>query len=249
MNVGVYLPPQAATTACPVLIYLSGLTCTEQNVVTKGGFQRGCAEHGIIFVCPDTSPRGPEVPDDDAYDLGQGASFYVDATEPPWSEHYKMESYITDELLALVQSHAHTTGKFGIMGHSMGGHGALVLCLRNPGRFRSVSALAPIVAPTQVPWGQKSFAAYLGKQRDTWSRHDAVALISTAQERLPLLVDQGLSDEFLAGQLRPALLQKACDEAKHPLTLRQHDGYDHGYHFVATFADAHIAHHAEALHS
>jgi len=249
MNVGVFVPPQAATQPCPVLVYLSGLTCTEQNVVTKGGFQQSCAERGVILVCPDTSPRGEGVPDDDGYDLGQGAGFYLDATKAPWAEHFKMESYVLDEVLPLVAEHAHTTGRIGITGHSMGGHGALVLALRHPGVFHSVSAFAPIVAPSQVPWGEKAFTAYLGDDRAAWQKHDAVHLVADAKERLPLLVDQGLADNFLDEQLRPHLLQEACDAAQHPLTLRTHEGYDHGYHFVATFAADHVAHHATQLTS
>ncbi len=247
MRFGVYLPPQAAAGPCPVLYFLSGLTCTEQNFLTKAGAQRYAAEHGIVVVAPDTSPRGEGVADDPTYDLGQGAGFYVDATEAPWSAHFRMFGYVADELPALVESSFPVTDARGISGHSMGGHGALVIAMRRPGRYRSVSAFAPIVAPSQVPWGERAFRAYLGEDRDAWSRYDAVALVATAEERLPLLVDQGDADEFLAQQLRPELLRQACEKAGHPLTLRMQPGYDHSYYFVASFVGEHVAHHARAL--
>ncbi len=247
MRFGVYLPPQAAAGPCPVLYFLSGLTCTEQNFLTKAGAQRYAAEHGIVVVAPDTSPRGEGVADDPTYDLGQGAGFYVDATEAPWSAHFRMFGYVADELPALVESSFPVTDARGISGHSMGGHGALVIAMRRPGRYRSVSAFAPIVAPSQVPWGERAFRAYLGEDRDAWSRYDAVALVATAEERLPLLVDQGDADEFLAQQLRPELLRQACEKAGHPLTLRMQPGYDHSYYFVASFVGDHVAHHARAL--
>lgn len=248
MKLGVYLPPAAlAGQACPVLYWLSGLTCTEQNFITKAGAQQFAAEHQIILVAPDTSPRGEGVANDEAYDLGQGAGFYLNATQAPWAPHFRMEDYITQELPALIAKHFAVTGKQGIFGHSMGGHGALTLALRHPGRYQSVSAFSPIVAPTQVPWGQKAFAAYLGDDRAEWAQHDAVALIAQAEERLPLLVDQGEADDFLASQLKPELLQAAAAAAGHPLTLRLQPGYDHSYYFIASFIGEHIAHHARYL--
>ncbi|MGN7726832.1 S-formylglutathione hydrolase [Luteimonas sp. 22616] len=247
MTVGVYLPPQAAHGPCPVLYWLSGLTCNEQNFITKAGAQRYAAEHGIILVAPDTSPRGDGVANDDAYDLGQGAGFYVNATQQPWAKHYRMHDYIAGELPALVEANFPATGARAISGHSMGGHGALVIALRNPARYRSVSAFSPIVAPMQVPWGEKAFSAYLGDDRDAWKQWDATELVAGATERLPLLVDQGDADEFLADQLKPELLQAACAAAGHPLTLRLQPGYDHSYYFIASFIGEHIAHHAKAL--
>ncbi len=247
MRFGVYLPPQAADRACPVLYWLSGLTCNEQNFITKAGAQRFAAEHGIILVAPDTSPRGDDVADDHAYDLGKGAGFYINATQAPWKAHYRMHDYIVDELPTLVETHFPVTDARAISGHSMGGHGALVVALRNPGRYRSVSAFSPIVAPSQVPWGEKAFGAYLGDDRQAWKAWDASALIATASERLPLLVDQGDADEFLASQLQPGLLQAACTAAGHPLELRMQPGYDHSYYFIASFIGDHIVHHAKAL--
>ena len=247
MKFAVYLPPQARHGRLPVLYWLSGLTCTEQNFITKAAVQRYAAEHGIIVVAPDTSPRGTDVADDPAYDLGQGAGFYLNATQAPWATHYRMYDYVVQELPALVEAHFPATAERAISGHSMGGHGALVIALRNPGRYRSVSAFAPIVAPTQVAWGQKIFTTYLGEDREAWAQYDAVALIRAAAERLPLLVDQGLDDEFREHQLRPELLRMACDEAHHPLTLNLRAGYDHSYYFVASFIGEHMAHHASAL--
>lgn len=231
----------------PALYWLSGLTCTEQNFITKAGVQAHAARHGLVVVAPDTSPRGEGVANDPGYDLGQGASFYLDATQAPWAPHYRMQDYVARELPALVEAHFPVNAARGISGHSMGGHGALVTALRNPGRYRSVSAFSPIVAPTQVPWGQKAFEAYLGPDRETWKAWDAVELVKAAGERLPLLVDQGSADEFLATQLRPELLQAACDAAGHPLTLRLQAGYDHSYYFIASFLADHFAHHAAAL--
>ncbi len=249
MNFGVYLPPQAgeAGARLPVLYWLSGLTCTEQNFITKAGAQRYAAEHGIILVAPDTSPRGEDVADAEGYDLGQGAGFYLDATRAPWSRHYRMHEYVVNELPALVEAGFPAGDARAISGHSMGGHGALVAALRNPGRYRSVSAFSPIVAPGRVPWGQKAFAAYLGEDREAWQAWDATALVASARERLPLLVDQGGDDEFLDGQLRPQLLQAACEAAGHPLQLRMRPGYDHSYYFIASFIGEHLAHHAPAL--
>ena len=247
MRFGVYLPPQAGRGACPVLYWLSGLSCSEQNFITKAGAQRYAAEHGVILVAPDTSPRGVGVADNDGYDLGQGAGFYVNATQAPWSRHYRMHDYVVDELPALVDAHFPTTTARAISGHSMGGHGALVIALRNPGRYRSVSAFAPIAAPSHAPWGEKAFAAYLGQDREAWREWDATALVAGARERLALLIDQGGSDEFLAAQLKPELLQAACALAGHPIDLRLRPGYDHSYYFIASFIGEHIAHHATAL--
>lgn len=247
MDFGIYLPPQAKQGPCPVLYWLSGLTCNEQNFITKAGAQAYAAKHGVIVVAPDSSPRGEGVADDEAYDLGQGAGFYLNATHDPWAKHYRMYDYITQELPALVDAHFPTTTARGISGHSMGGHGALVIALRNPGMFRSVSAFSPIVAPSQVPWGEKAFGAYLGDDREEWKQWDASALIATAGERLPLLVDQGDADNFLDEQLRPHLLQAACEAAGHPLTLRMQPGYDHSYYFIASFIGEHIAFHAKAM--
>jgi S-formylglutathione hydrolase len=247
MNVAVYLPPQALERACPVLYWLSGLTCTEQNFITKAGAQRYAAEHGLILVAPDTSPRGDDVADAEGYDLGKGAGFYVNATQAPWSAHYRMHDYVVQELSALIEANFPTTQARAISGHSMGGHGALVLALRNPGRYRSVSAFSPIVAPSEAPWGQKALGAYLGEDRDAWRAWDACALVANAQERLPLLVDQGDADEFLATQLQPERLRAACEATRHPLELRLHPGYDHSYYFIASFIGEHIAYHAAAL--
>jgi S-formylglutathione hydrolase len=247
MRIGVYVPPQAVEHRCPALYWLSGLTCTEQNFITKAGAQRYAAEHGLILVVPDTSPRGADVADDERYDLGQGAGFYVDATQDPWRAHYRMHDYVVHELPALIEAHFPASDARGISGHSMGGHGALVLALRHPGRYRSVSALAPIVAPSQAPWGQRAFAAYLGPDRAAWRAWDACELVRDARERLPLLVDQGEADEFLATQLQPERLRAACAAAGHPLTLRLHPGYDHSYYFIASVIGDHVAWHAGAL--
>jgi S-formylglutathione hydrolase len=247
MRYAVYLPPQARSEACPVLYWLSGLTCSEQNFITKAGAQRYAAEHGLILVAPDTSPRGASVADAEGYDLGQGAGFYLNATREPWAAHYRMYDYVVDELPALIDTHFPASGARGISGHSMGGHGALAIALKNPGRYRSVSAFSPIVAPSQVPWGEKAFAAYLGDDRDAWREWDAVELVAQARERLPLLVDQGEADEFLATQLKPDLLRDACAAAGHPLQLRMRPGYDHSYYFIASFIGEHVAHHAAAL--
>lgn len=247
MKFGIYLPEAAVRgEPCPVLYWLSGLTCTEQNFITKANAQEHAARHGIIVVAPDTSPRGEGVANDPAYDLGQGAGFYVNATQQPWAAHYRMQDYVAEELPSLVEKHFPVTSARGIFGHSMGGHGALVTALRHPGRYRSVSAFAPIVAPSQVPWGQKALTAYLGADREAWKAWDTVELVRTARERLPLLVDQGEADEFL-GELRPGLLRAACDAAGHPLTLRLRAGYDHSYYFIASFLGEHFAHHAAAL--
>lgn len=247
MRVAVYLPPQAQDGPVPVLYWLSGLTCTEQNFITKSGAQRYAAEHGIAIVCPDTSPRGDDVADADGYDLGKGAGFYVNATQAPWAAHYRMYDYVVEELPALIEAHFQVSASRAISGHSMGGHGALVIALCNPGRYRSVSAFAPIVAPSQVPWGEKAFGAYLGEDRSAWKAYDAAALIADATERLPLLIDQGSADDFLATQLRPELLDVACRTHGHPLVLRMQPDHDHSYYFIASFIGDHIAHHAAAL--
>lgn len=248
MKFAVYLPPAALRgDPCPALYWLSGLTCTEQNFITKAGAQACAAEHGIVIVAPDTSPRGEGVANDPGYDLGQGAGFYINATQAPWAPHFRMEDYVVDELPALVEAHFPVTAARAISGHSMGGHGALTIALKNPGRYRSVSAFSPIVAPTQVPWGQKAFSAYLGNNHEAWKAHDAVELVKTATERLPLLVDQGEADEFLASQLRPELLEAACQVTGHPLQLNRRAGYDHSYYFIASFIGEHMAHHARAL--
>ena len=248
MKFGLYLPPAAlAGERCPVLYWLSGLTCSEQNFITKAGAQQWAAEHQLVLVAPDTSPRGDGVADDAAYDLGQGAGFYLNATQAPWAAHYRMEDYVVDELPALIEAQFPVTDRRSIFGHSMGGHGALTLALRHPGRYCSVSAFSPIVAPSQVPWGEKAFSAYLGEDRAAWAEHDAVALVARAPEKLPLMIDQGDADEFLFTQLRPELLQRACQAAGHPMVLRLRPGYDHSYYFIASFMAAHIAHHAAAL--
>ena len=247
MTVGVYFPPQAEQGPRPVLYWLSGLTCNEQNFITKAGAQRYAAEHGIILVAPDTSPRGAGVADADRYDLGQGAGFYVDATQAPWAAHYRMQEYVSRELPEWVEQDSAASGVRAISGHSMGGHGALVTALRNPGRYRSVSAFSPIVAPSQVPWGEQALGAYLGDDREAWKAWDATELVATAAERLPLLVDQGDADEFLERELRPQLLRDACAAAGHPLQLRLQPGYDHSYYFISTFIGEHIAWHAQHL--
>ena len=244
---GVYFPPQAADGPCPVLYWLSGLTCTEQNFIGKAGAQRYAAEHGIILVAPDTSPRGENVADDEAWDLGQGAGFYVNATREPWSRHYRMYDYIVEELPAWVESDPAASDVRAISGHSMGGHGALMIALKNPGRYRSVSAFSPIVAPGRVPWGEKAFSAYLGDDRETWKAWDTCELIAGAQERLLLKVEQGESDNFLERELKPELLQQACKDANHPLELNMRPGYDHSYYFISTYIGEHIAHHAKAM--
>jgi S-formylglutathione hydrolase len=247
MTVGVYFPPQAEHGPCPVLYWLSGLTCNEQNFITKAGAQRYAAEHGVILVAPDTSPRGEGVADADRYDLGQGAGFYVDATREPWASHYRMQAYVSRELPQWVESDPAASDVRAISGHSMGGHGALVTALRNPGRYRSASAFSPIVAPSRVPWGEQAFAAYFGDDREAWKQWDAVELVGAAKQPLPLLVDQGGADEFLERELRPHLLQAACEAAGHPLELRMQPGYDHSYYFISSFIGEHIAWHAKHL--
>ena len=249
MTFSVFVPPQADDgSRRPVVWYLSGLTCTQANVTEKGEFRRACAELGLVFVAPDTSPRGDDVPDDPAYDFGQGAGFYLDATEAPFAGHYRMDSYLIGELPELIASaFPIDLGRQAITGHSMGGHGALTLALRNPGRYRSVSAFAPIVAPSQVPWGEKALGRYLGDDRAAWRRHDAVALIEDGARLPELLVDQGTADDFLERELRPDLLDAACRAAGIPLTLRMQQGYDHSYYFISTFMEDHLRWHAARL--
>jgi S-formylglutathione hydrolase len=249
MTFAAYVPPHAEGAKLPVLWYLSGLTCTHANVTDKGEYRRACAEHGLIFIAPDTSPRGEGVADDPAYDFGQGAGFYVDATEAPWAPHFRMRSYVEQELPTLIAAKFPMAdmARQGVTGHSMGGHGALTIALRNPGRFRSVSAFAPIVAPMQVPWGEKALGGYLGTDRAARRAHDAVALIEDGARVPDLLVDQGDADAFLVEQLRPQLLEAACAKAGILLTLRMQPGYDHSYYFISTFMSDHVAWHAERL--
>jgi len=251
MTFSIFLPPQAEGGGkLPVVWYLSGLTCTHANVTEKGEYRPACAEHGLIFVAPDTSPRGPDVPTapEGAWDFGLGAGFYVDATEDPWSQHYRMWSYVTDELPRLIEEeYPVDMDRQGITGHSMGGHGALTVALNHADRFRSVSAFAPIVAPSQVPWGQKALAGYLGEERLNWSRHDAVSLIEDGARVPDLLVDVGDADPFIEKELRPELLERACEAAGIPLTLNIRPGYDHSYYFISTFMADHLAWHAERL--
>jgi S-formylglutathione hydrolase len=251
MRFAVYTPPQARDGRVPVLFYLSGLTCSEENFTVKAGAQRCAAELGILLVAPDTSPRGVALPgEDDSYDFGSGAGFYVDATEEPWSRHYRMYSYVTDELPALIDANFPADlRRLGVTGHSMGGHGALVVALRNPQRFRSVSAFAPIANPSHCPWGEKAFTGYLGGDRAAWHAYDATELVAVGGWRSEILIDQGRADPFLAEQLRPEALRAACDRAAVPLRLRYQDGYDHSYYFIATFIADHIAHHARLLHA
>lgn len=247
MKFAIYLPPQAKDKKLPVLYWLSGLTCNEQNFITKAGFHRYAAEQGLIVVCPDTSPRGKDIADVDAYDLGQGAGFYVNATEKPWAPHYRMYDYLVDELPALIRKHFPASDKQSICGHSMGGHGALVLALRNPTLYTSVSAFAPIVSPSQVPWGLKALSAYLGEDQATWQQYDAVRLIENGARVRSLLVDQGLADNFYEEQLRTPLLEKACADAGIAADIRYHEGYNHSYYFISSFIAEHIAYHADKL--
>ena len=253
MNLAVYVPPQAETTPVPVLYYLSGLTCTEKNFIEKAGAQRYAAEHGVILVAPDTSPRGLDIPGEgDDWDFGSGAGFYVNATVEPWSKHYQMYDYVTKELPKLIADELPTRpGPAGIFGHSMGGHGALVCGLKNPEQYASISAFAPIAAPSLCPWGKKAFTGYLGKDTQQWATYDATEIVKTAENRLsPILIDQGQADQFLAaGQLLPEVFENACKQANQPLILRQQPKYDHSYYFIATFMGDHIKHHADILNS
>ena len=249
MNFGVYLPPHFEHQTCPVLYWLSGLTCTEQNFITKAGSQQYAAHHSFIIVAPDTSPRGCNLPgEDDSWDFGSGAGFYVNATQAPWLRHYRMDDYVSLELpQAVAENFPIKEGYQGIFGHSMGGHGALVLALRNPGQYRSLSAFSPIVAPSQVPWGQKAFRHYLGENRADWEAYDATCLVRTSQTRLPILIDQGEADSFLIEQLQPERFAQACKELDYPLELRLQQGYDHSYYFIASFIGNHFHHHAQFL--
>ena len=252
MRFSVYLPPQASSQTVPAVMYLAGLTCTEETFMTKAGAQRVAAELGLALIAPDTSPRGAGVPGEaESWDFGVGAGFYLDATQAPWSQHYRMETYIISELLPLLaQALPVDAQRLGISGHSMGGHGALTLALRHPGLFKSVSAFAPICASTQCPWGHKAFAGYLGADTAPWAAYDASALMSecsTAPYPAGILIDQGLADKFLPTQLNPHLFEAACAKAGQPLTLRRHAGYDHGYYFISTFMADHLAHHAQTL--
>ncbi len=248
MTFSLYLPPQAEDVKVPAVYWLSGLTCTDDNFRVKAGAQRYAAELGLALVIPDTSPRGEEVADDPEYDLGQGAGFYVNATRAPWSSHYRMYDYVVTELPELVEAHYPLIpGRRSVSGHSMGGHGALIAALKNPGVYRSVSAFAPICHPVDSPWGEKAFGAYLGDDRTAWEPWDATCLIRAGAPTLPLLVDQGTADEFLAEQLDPEALQAACRERDYPLTFRLQEGYDHSYHFIATFIGEHLGFHARAL--
>jgi S-formylglutathione hydrolase len=250
MTFSVYLPPQANKGPVPVLYWLSGLTCTDENFVQKAGAQQYAAEHGIAIVCPDTSPRGEGVADDPegAYDMGLGAGFYVNATQHPWAEHYQMYSYVLGELPALIAAEFPVDGqRASISGHSMGGHGALIIALKNPGRFKSVSAFAPICSPLNCPWGNKTLSNYLGENLEDWKQYDTVELVKQSTVQLPVLVDQGEGDNFLAEQLKTELLIRASEEAEFPMQIRLQPEYDHSYFFIATFIGEHIAFHARAL--
>ncbi|GAB3271443.1 S-formylglutathione hydrolase [Parahaliea aestuarii] len=250
MHFSLYLPPAARGGDVPLLYWLSGLTCSDENFVQKAGAQRYAAEHGVAIVAPDTSPRGEGVPDDPegAWDFGLGAGFYVNATEAPWDRHYRMYDYLTEELPALLaEQFPVDTSRAAIFGHSMGGHGALVIALRNPARFQSVSAFAPIVAPSQCPWGEKALGNYLGPDRENWKNYDTCALIEAGALQLPMLVDQGEADNFLEEQLKTALLEQVCSRTGYEATIRRQPGYDHSYFFISSFIGSHIAFHARAL--
>ena len=249
MTFSVFAPDHAPGTKMPVLWYLSGLTCTWENVMTKAGLQRTAAALGLMVIAPDTSPRGDDVPDDPAYDLGKGAGFYLTATQEPWAKHYRMDQYVADELQRIVAENfsAADLARQGITGHSMGGHGALTLHLKYPQRYRSVSAFAPIVAPSQVPWGQKAFTAYLGNDRAAWQRYDATELVSKQPSSAHILIDQGAADQFLERELQPQRFVEAARSAGQQVTLRMREGYDHSYYFVSTFIDDHLRWHVQGL--
>ena len=248
MRFAIYLPPQASSShKVPVLYWLSGLTCTDKNFMQKAGAQRIAAELGIAIVAPDTSPRGDEVADNDSYDLGQGASFYLNATQAPWNRHYQMHDYIVDELPALIEATFPVSNKRAISGHSMGGHGALTIAMLHPQRYSSMSAFSPIANPMNCPWGQKAFSAYLGKDTDTWRKHDASELMRRATSFVPAKVDQGTADDFMVEQLKPEVLQAAADASGYPLQLSLHEGYDHSYYFIANFIEEHLRFHAKHL--
>lgn len=250
MRFAVYTPPQAKVRKVPVVWYLSGLTCSWANVMEKSGLQAAAAKHGIMVIAPDTSPRGDDVADDEAYDLGQGAGFYLSATQAPWSKHYRMDQYIVEELQALVMTEfeADATAQ-GITGHSMGGHGALTLHLKNPDLYKSVSAFSPITSPSLVPWGQKAMSAYLGDDKENWKAYDALELVKTNPSSAPILIDTGTADQFLEEQLKPELFIEACETSKQALTYRLQPGYDHSYWFIASFIAEHIEHHANTLNN
>ncbi|HDS9921592.1 TPA: S-formylglutathione hydrolase [Escherichia coli] len=249
MTFSIFLPPPRDHTPPPVLYWLSGLTCNDENFTTKAGAQRVAAELGIVLVMPDTSPRGEQVANDDGYDLGQGAGFYLNATQPPWATHYQMYDYLRDELPALIQSQFNVSDRCAISGHSMGGHGALIMALKNPGKYTSVSAFAPIVNPCSVPWGIKAFSTYLGEDKNAWLEWDSCALMyaSNAQDAIPTLIDQGDNDQFLADQLQPAVLAEAARQKAWPMTLHIQPGYDHSYYFIASFIEDHLRFHAQYL--
>ena len=247
MRFAIYLPPQAASGPVPVLYWLSGLTCSDENFMQKAGAHRMAAELGIAIVAPDTSPRGDDVANDEAYDLGQGAGFYLNATQQPWAKHYRMEDYVLEELPALIESVFPVTQKRALSGHSMGGHGALTLAMKKPEYFCSVSAFSPIVNPVNVPWGEKAFAAYLGNNRENWKEHDSCELIRKVGVHLPMLVDQGTEDSFLEEQLKPELLMQAAEQVGYPLQLRMQEGYDHSYYFIASFIGEHLEFHSRYL--
>ncbi|WP_409160046.1 S-formylglutathione hydrolase [Pectobacterium sp. B2J-2] len=247
MTFSIYLPPTQDDTPPPVLYWLSGLTCNDENFTTKAGAQRVASELGLVLVMPDTSPRGEGVADDAGYDLGQGAGFYVNATQLPWSTHYRMYDYISTELPTLIQQHFNVNRRQSISGHSMGGHGALMLALRNPEKFLSASAFAPIVNPSQVPWGRKALTAYLGEDETQWLQYDSCHLLANSQKMLPILVDQGDCDQFLPDQLQPAKLEELASQYAWPLTLRTQSGYDHSYFFIASFIEDHLRFHAQHL--
>ncbi len=248
MVFAIYLPPQAQTSKVPVLYWLSGLTCNDENFMQKAGAQRLAAKLGMAIVCPDTSPRGSDYPGEhESYDFGSAAGFYLNATQAPYDQTYRMYDYVVSELPQVIQDNFPVTDKKSISGHSMGGHGALICALKNPGAYQSVSAFAPISNPTQCPWGKKAFTGYLGHDEKTWEEWDACLLISKSEEKLPILVDQGDADNFLAEQLKPDALELACDVNNHPLTMRHQVGYDHSYFFIASFIDDHLEFHADAL--
>ncbi|WP_105224899.1 S-formylglutathione hydrolase [Escherichia sp. MOD1-EC6154] len=249
MTFSIFLQPPRDNAPPPVLYWLSGLTCNDENFATKAGAQRVAAELGIVLVMPDTSPRGEHVANDDGYDLGQGAGFYLNATQPPWAAHYRMYDYLRDELPALIQSQFNVSNRCAISGHSMGGHGALIMALKNPGKYTSVSAFAPIVNPCSVPWGIKAFSTYLGEDKNDWVAWDSCALMyaSNAQDAIPTLIDQGDNDQFLADQLQPAVLAEAARQKAWPMTLRIQPGYDHSYYFIASFIEDHLRFHAQYL--
>lgn len=248
MIFAIYLPPQAQNDSVPVLYWLSGLTCTDENFMQKAGAQKLAAELGMAIVCPDTSPRGTDFPEEhDNYDFGSGAGFYVNATEAPWSENYRMYDYVVSELPDIIQANFPVTEQCSISGHSMGGHGAIICALKNPGKYQSLSAFAPISNPINCPWGEKALSGYLGSDKGSWKAWDSCELISTAEEKLPLLVDQGQADDFMEEQLKPEALKNACEAAGYPLEQRIQPGYDHSYFFIASFIDDHLRHHAKAL--